>query len=414
MRRHQGDKTERSDQRAGEHTFKTASQTEISNEMNLDKYIIRKMGPVSKLGKFLHSQQKIENHSDQDLKLFHRLEEMERVLDSFLVPMGLVGSSGHVSPSLLTATKILKPTVEPGSHIENQATAPVSSFMTNSVSSSASPSGSHIDDGDAKLVHRLKGLNRVLDALLGAMGIVNAGEYVSSSKFLDSKGPGRSIQQTRHAEQPVTTLVSAPVANLVPFVTSPFVDLTIHCDPNTPPFAILLYTMMLKLGGHNVSLQFYKHSTLASIPEHLPQLEMFFADQPRSSACELIISVIWRPCALGCMAILNPFTDLPLYGESAILMSMLSLSPDFAQIFQNLCSIDSAVLTKNAGMLVDCIKKFGKSGTEPFSIEELLLFISCEVAGLSPLVQGASKSWFNRCMSNVCFATTKKIIDNYH
>ncbi|KAL5112568.1 hypothetical protein TcWFU_007696 [Taenia crassiceps] len=338
-----------------------------------------------------------------DAKMDHGLKELDEVLGGLPVPMGLVKSGEHIPFSELVDSKVLEPAAQLAKHIERQTVL---------TSPYASPSMSHIDD-DAKMVHSFKGLDQVLEDFLCPTGLVSCNEHFPPSQLIDSKVLERHAEQTKNVEEPVTTLVSGPITNSVSFVSPPFVDLAIHCDPKTPPFAILLYIKMLKFGGHNISLQFYKHSTLTSIPEHLPQLERFFADQPRSSVCESIISVIWQPRVPGCIAISNPFTDLPLYGESAILMSMLSLSPDFAQIFQNLCSIDSAVLTKNAGMLVDCIKKFGKSGTEPFSIEELLLFISCEVAGLSPLVQGASKSWFNRCMSNEFFATTKKMIDQY-
>ncbi|EUB61871.1 hypothetical protein ECG_02030 [Echinococcus granulosus] len=570
MGQQQGCKHVESDQRAEKQTSKAALNTEVSNEMNLDKYIVRKVAPVSKLGKHLQSQQEGENRSDHDLEFLHRLKEMEQMLDGFLVPMGLVKSSDHISSSLLTDSKVPEPPAQPTKRVEKPTTAPISTLMTNSIPSPApppgghtgdcsrvvhplhgldqvldslfapmspvksgehasssllggskvaeppaqptkhvenptaaptsapstnlvpsltspsgvqidddpklihrlkemeqlldgflvpmglvksgehasflltgskvpeppaqpaeriekptsapttnqmssliSPSGGQIDD-DPKLIHRLKEMEQLLDSFLVPMGLVRSGGHASSSLLTDNIVPEPLAQPTKHVEEPTTAPISAPMNNLVSFLPPTFVDLALHCDPRTPPFAILLYSKMLKLGGHDVSLQFYKHSSLMSIPEHLPQLEKFFTDQPRSSASKLILSVIWRPCALGCMAVSNPFTDLPLYGESAILMFLSSLSPDFARSFGNLSRIDSAVLTKNEEVLMNCIEKFGKRGSEPFSIEELSLFISCEVAGLSSLIQRASNSWFSRCMSNECFATTKKMIDQYH
>ncbi|VDM35647.1 unnamed protein product [Hydatigera taeniaeformis] len=477
-------KSEGFNQTAEEDTFKAAVNTERPNEMKLDRYIIRKVAPASKLGKCLHSQRESGSPSDQHSGLLHRLKQMERVLDSLLFPMGLVKSSlhvsslpkptvqpskhvekpnnvlvslpisdsvsscasshmdadtkllhrlkvldkeldsllvpmgitepcTHVSPANLIVSKGSEPSAQPTDHGKKPNTAPISVPVIGLTSSCASSSKSHTDY-DTMLVHRLEGLDRVLDGLLVPMGLVKSTEHVPPSKLIGGRILEPSTQLTKYVQKPAIALISAPVTKLVSSPPPSLVDLAIHCDPKNPPFAILLYSKLQNLGGRNISLQFYKHSTLTSIPKHLSQLENFFVGQPRSSSAELILSVIWRPCALGCMAISNPFTDLPLYGETAILMFLCSLSSDFAKTFQNLSSIDSAVLTKNVDLLVDCVEKFGKTGTESFSIEEISLFVFCEVAGLSSLVQGASKSWFSRCMSNEYFAKTKKIINQYH
>ncbi|KAL5966686.1 hypothetical protein TSMEX_005584, partial [Taenia solium] len=220
MGRHQGDKPEGSYQRAEKQIFRAVPHTEESNEMNLDKYIIRKMGPVSKLGKYLHSQQESENHSHQDLNLLYRLKELERVLDSFLVPMGLVKSSEHVPSSLFANTKVPKPTIQPTKHIENLITPPIPSFMTNLVSPCASTSMSHIDD-NAKLVHRLKELDEVLDGLLVPMGLIKSSEHASSSQLMDSKVLESPTQPSKRDAEPVATPITVPMTNIVSPRASP-------------------------------------------------------------------------------------------------------------------------------------------------------------------------------------------------
>ncbi|VDK26281.1 unnamed protein product, partial [Taenia asiatica] len=220
MGRHQGDEPEGSYQRAEKQTFRAVPHTEEFNEMNLDKYVIRKMGPVSKLGKYLHSQQESENHSHQDLGFLYRLKELERVLDSFLVPMGLVKSSEHVPSSLLANTKVSKPPIQPTKHIENPITAPISSFMTNLVSPCASTSMGHIDD-NAKLVHRLKELDEVLDGLLVPMGLVKSGKHASSSQLMVSKVLESPTQPSKRDAEPVATPFTVPMTNMVSPCASP-------------------------------------------------------------------------------------------------------------------------------------------------------------------------------------------------
>uniref|UniRef100_A0A5K3EVE4 Thioredoxin_16 domain-containing protein n=1 Tax=Mesocestoides corti TaxID=53468 RepID=A0A5K3EVE4_MESCO len=251
-------------------TFKTP-QSKPGNEMLLDRYIIRKTAPVSKLGKHLQSQKEGPKESPEDLRLKHRLEELEQRLDAFLVPMGLVESSPHVAPFVFS---------------EGDGT-----------NTSTGPSQNPARSAEHSVL-------------------------VSST--------GRS--------QPNHCAVSSPI------------DLAIHCDPKSPPFAILLYSKLLQLAGRSISLRFYRHSSLESVPKHLSEIENFFVGPERSLSSEVILSVIWRTCPFNCMAISNPFTDLPLYGESTVLMSLARNTCNFSKSLDLLSKIDQDISSGNESL----------------------------------------------------------------
>ncbi|VDN97699.1 unnamed protein product [Rodentolepis nana] len=308
--------------------FESASQVESANEMLLDKYIVRKTAPVSKLGKHLHNASKKE---DVDSTLLHRLHELERMIDAYLAPMPFDKSTITIPSTKSLASAAEKP-----------------------------PKPAHIDN--------------------------------------------KSQNQA----------IFTPATTLSPQSGPDFVDLAVHCDPSCPPFALLAYSQMLLFSGRGVSVQFYRHSTLTSIPEYLIPLEHFFTGKPRSSTSDFIISIIWRPCSFGCMAIGNPFKDLPLYGESIILMFLARLSPDFDKTFRNLSLVESALSCNDSKALVDCVNKIAKKGEERLSIDEIYLFLSSAKSRLSSVIQKSSKSWFDRCMLNDSLASTLKVIDLCH
>ena len=403
----QGSKSEKPKHETEKVRFKVIPPEVTRNEMRLDRFIIRKRAPVSKLGKFICSNQGKECHSTSDSKLLHRLEELEQSLDFLLVPMGLIKSSKHVSPSLFEISGV----AHFPSHLKGKqhSSDPVASSGLNKHLEVSKVPEPH-PDSDPKLIHRLEEFEQSLDSLLVPMGLIDSSKHLSSSLLGTSKVADSHAQPIIPVDEPTVASVVAPGITLQTSFTPNFVDLAIHCDPKTPPFSILLYSKMLQLAGHNISLQFYKHSS----PKYLPQLERFFVGQPRSSSAELILSVIWRPCPLGCLAISNPFTDLPLYGESIILMFLSRSSNDFAESFKSLAEIDSAISSKSEQLLSECIKNVVKTANEPFSVEELALFVLCGEAGLSSLLQKISKSWFGRCMSIECIATTKKLMDICH
>nr|CDS28784.1 expressed protein [Hymenolepis microstoma] len=308
--------------------FESVSQVEPTNEMLLDKYIVRKTAPVSKLGKHLHNACKKEN---VDPTLLHRLHELERMIDAYLVPMPFDKSTTTVPRAKSLASTSEKP-----------------------------PKPAHSDN--------------------------------------------KSENQA----------IFTPATALSPQSEQDFIDLAVHCDPSCPPFALLAYSQMLLFSGQNVSVQFYRHSTLTSIPEYLTPLEHFFTGKPRSSNSDFILSIIWRPCSFGCMAIGNPFKDLPLYGESIILMFLARLSSDFDKIFRNLSLVESAVSCNDNKALVDCVNKIAKKGEESLSIDEIYLFLSSAKSGFSSALQKSSKVWFDRCMLNDSLASTLKVIDLCH
>ncbi|KAM3185132.1 hypothetical protein ACTXT7_007007 [Hymenolepis weldensis] len=304
--------------------FESVSQVEPTNEMLLDKYIVRKTGPVSKLGKHLHNVSKQDNVR---LALVNRLHELERMIDAYLSPMSLDKSV----PSTVPRPRFDAPTTK------------------------------------------------------------------VKSGYGDEKSENSSI--------------FTPAVTLPPQSPQDFIDLAVHCDPTRPPFALLAYSQMLLFSGQNVSVQFYRHSSLTSVPKYLTPLEHFFAGKPRSSTSDFLLSIIWRPCSFGCMAIGNPFRDLPLYGESIILMSLARLSSDFSKTFGNLSLIESVVSGKDEKALIDCVNKIAKGGEEYLSVDEIYLFLSSAKSGLSSVIQKSSKAWFDRCMINDSLAGALKVID---
>lgn len=306
--------------------FESVSQVEPTNEMLLDKYIVRKTGPVSKLGKHLHNASKQDNVSPA---LVSRLHELERMIDAYLSPMSLDKS--------------------------------------------------------------------VLSTVPGPRSDAPTAKKQAKSDHSDEKSENSSI--------------FTPAVTLPPQSAQNFIDLAVHCDPTCPPFALLAYSQMLLFSGQNVSVQFYRHSSLTSVPKYLTPLEHFFAGKPRSSTSDFLLSIIWRPCSFGCMAIGNPFRDLPLYGESIILMSLARLSSDFSKTFGNLSLIESVVSGKDEKALVDCVNKIAKGGEEYLSVDEIYLFLSSAKSGLSSVIQKSSKAWFDRCMVNDSLAGALKVID---
>lgn len=299
--------------------FKSPSSSEPVNEMHLDKYIVRKTAPVSKLGKHLLNRNR---QKDCNSTLLHRLQDLERKIDAYLIPMSLIESNRSKSATIKPQTKPVK----------------------------------------------------------------------SEEKSEDIS-------------------IFTPEVTLPAPISQDFVDLAVHCDPHKPPFALLTYSQMLLISGKNVSVQFYRHSSLTSVPKYLSSLERLFSGKPRSSASDFILSIIWRPCSFGCTAIGNPFRDLPLFGESVILMSIARLTANFNTSFGNLSMVESAVSSKDEKTVVDCINKVGKMDAGQLSPEEVLLFLSVSNSGLSPVIQKSAKPWFDRCMKNDCIAGALKVLD---
>ncbi|KAM7540666.1 hypothetical protein Aperf_G00000024933 [Anoplocephala perfoliata] len=369
--------------------FKSAFTTDPVNETPLDKYIVTQAAPVSKLGKHLLNKNGKENCNPT---FFHRLQELERRIDAYLIPMALS------KPSDASETPA-KPTNEmlPDKYIVRK-TAPVSK-LKESCQENANP----------VLLDRLQKLGNMIDAYFIPMSLSESNGPAPKQKSEGATTKPQTIAAKKE-EKLENTSIFTPEATLPP-TSRDFVDLAVHCDPRKPPFALLTYSRLLLISGRNVSVQFYRHSSLISVPKYLTSLERFFAGKPRSSTSDFILSVIWRPCPFGCMAIGNPFRDLPLFGESVILMFIARLSADFSSSFGNLSMVESAVSGKDETTLLECIKKVAKEDEEQFSPEEVLLFFSIANAGLSSVPQKLAKPWFDRCMKNDCITGALKIVD---
>ncbi|VDN29570.1 unnamed protein product [Dibothriocephalus latus] len=190
------------------------------------------------------------------------------------------------------------------------------------------------------------------------------------------------------------------------------IDLAIHCDPDAPPFAILLFSKILAISGISVSVRFYRHCSLSVSPNKLTEIERYFSTPSRISSAKFILSVIWKPLPFGCKGISNPFTQLPIYGQAVILMLLARMDLHGSSAFELLSHLEFSVTNGTENQRKEYLKKFVLAAKDGLSLLDVALFTYSIQSRLTGMLQKEIKPWFNKCMAIKQFSETKSLIES--
>ncbi|KAL7062556.1 hypothetical protein AAHC03_01504 [Spirometra sp. Aus1] len=270
---------------------------------------------------------------------------------------------------------------------------------------------------DSKLHKRLTAISVRLDAILNAMDSSPANTmYESTSIARCSKVEVIMTERLRKMDAQASVVLSAMDSKINHLEVSErgdtVVDLAIHCDPATPPFAVLLFSKLLAMSGHPVSVQFYRHSSLPFLPNKLAEIERHFSTPSRLSSAKFILSVIWKPLSFGCKGISNPFTQLPVYGQAVILLLLSRTDLHGSNAFELLSHLETSVTNGTESQRREYFKKFVSVAGNGLSLVDAALFTYSIQSKLTEMLQKEVRPWFDKCMAVTQFSETKSLIES--
>uniref|UniRef100_A0A0X3NMK1 AIMP2 thioredoxin-like domain-containing protein n=1 Tax=Schistocephalus solidus TaxID=70667 RepID=A0A0X3NMK1_SCHSO len=268
-----------------------------------------------------------------------------------------------------------------------------------------------------KVYKRLNEINARLDIILDAMHSIPANTaYVSTSIAHSPKMEEVMTERLQKLNTQASVVLSAMDSKVSPVAVSErnevVVDLAIHCDPEAPPFAVFLFCKLLAMSGHPVSVQFYRHSSLPFFPKKLVEVERYFSTPNRLSSAKFILSVIWKPLPFGCKGISNPFTQLPVYGQTVILMLLARMNLHENSAFEILWHLESSFINGTETQRREYLKKFQIVAKDGLSILDAALFTYSIQSRLTGMLLKEIKPWFDKCMTVTQFSETKSLIES--
>jgi len=162
------------------------------------------------------------------------------------------------------------------------------------------------DDGMEELEARQENILKHLKELKERLMSMHK-ELKTCSKPAQSKA--QQPEQTRTAQKPIDT------ANLR--------DIVINANPKSVPFSLVILKK-LWTDRLSINVQFYTHSTVASLPESASNFQNICTAHQPTSATNLNISLIWKN--VDHIEMING--ALPIVGESNILRYLARIGPN--------------------------------------------------------------------------------------